>query len=311
MITVNPGISGPADYFLVQVRAETNGILDSLSSVTGKTWDPEKDGLIITTTLNLPLQKYAIQAFRDHLSRMQKRLDEQYGSPSGKKSLEQIAAKELERLNLTRQANEIGFQEVFDWNGNYADSITVVDSLKKALTTLHAGLIAMEPVSGKIEAWVGGIDFKTQPFDQILARRQLASVFKPVLYAEALEEGMEPCQYLDNDSVTLSGFEDWSPENYDHSFGGKYSLSGALAQSMNIPTFSLFLEIGFEKLDTMWRKMGFSYKLDNTPSLAMGTAEASIREVAVAYASFANGGYRSNPSHHFINKNSCRRSDLH
>ncbi len=289
------GKSGPADYFLVQVREETSRILDSLGSATGNKWDPEKDGLIITTTLNLTLQNYAIQALQNHLSRMQKKLDEQYKSAPGKRSLEQITAKELERLNLTSQSNEIRFQEIFDWNGNYVDSITVADSLRKALTILHAGLLAIDPAAGGIKAWVGGIDFKTQPYDQILARRQLASVFKPVLYAEALEEGMEPCQYLDNDSIKLSGFEDWSPENYDHSFGGKYSLSGALAQSMNIPTFSLFLQIGFEKIDSMWRKMGFSFKLDNTPSLAMGTAEASIKEVAIAYASFANGGYRITP----------------
>ncbi len=289
------GVSGPADYFLVQVREETNRILDSLNSVTDKKWDPEKDGLTITTTLNLPLQNYANQAFREHLSGMQKKLNEQYRNPVWKRSLEQITVKELERLNVTSKANEIRFQEIFDWEGSYADSITVADSMKKAMTILHAGLLAINPVKGAIKAWVGGIDFKTQPYDQILATRQLASVFKPVLYAEALEEGMEPCQYLDNDSVTLSGFEDWSPENYDHSFGGKYSLSGALAQSMNIPTFSLFLEIGFEKLDTMWKKMGFSFKISNTPSLAMGTAEASIREVAVAYASFANGGFRVKP----------------
>jgi penicillin-binding protein 1A len=152
-------------------------------------------------------------------------------------------------------------------------------------------MLAIDPLTGGIKAWVGGIDFKTQPYDQILARRQLASVFKPVLYAAALEDGMEPCQYLDNDSITLSGVENWSPENYDHSYGGKYSLAGALAQSMNIPTYSLFLKIGFEKVDSMWKRMGFSFSLDNTPSLALGTAEASIKEVAVAYSSFANGGY--------------------
>jgi penicillin-binding protein 1A len=149
----------------------------------------------------------------------------------------------------------------------------------------------MDPQTGAVRAWVGGIDFNTQQYDQILARRQLGSVFKPVLYAAALEEGMEPCQYLDNDSVVLSGFEDWSPENFDHSYGGKYSLAGALAQSMNIPTFSLFMKIGFEKLDSLWTEMGFSFPLNNTPSLALGTAEASIREIAVAYSSFANGGY--------------------
>ena len=287
---------GIADYFLVQVRNETEEILRKyLSSPEGRKWDLEKDGLIITTTLNLSLQNYAIRSFREHLSGMQKRLNEQYQTTSGKRILEQVTGREMKRLDLEGRAGEIRFQEIFDWNGTYTDSITVADSLKRSLTILHAGLMAMDPVAGGIKAWVGGIDFKTQPYDQILARRQLASVFKPVIYTAALEDGFEPCHYLDNDSITLSGFDDWSPENFDHSFGGKYSLSGALTHSMNIPTFSLFLEIGFEKVNSMWNDMGFSFTLDNTPSLSMGTAEANIKEVAVAYSSFANGGYRIRP----------------
>jgi penicillin-binding protein 1A len=289
------GSSGPADYFLVQVRNETEEILREVNSGSVKEWDAERDGLIITTTLNLSLQDYANQSFRTHLSVMQKRLDEQYVNPAGKRTLEQIAGTELKRLNLTGHSEEIRYQEIFDWKGTYADSISVNDSIRRALTLLHAGLLAMDPETGGIKAWVGGIDFKTQPYDQILARRQLASVFKPVLYTVALEEGMAPCHYLNNDSITQSGIEDWSPENFDHSFGGKYSLAGALARSINIPTFSLYQEIGFEKVDSMWKKMGFSYRLDNTPSLPMGTAEASIKEVAVAYSSFANGGFRISP----------------
>jgi penicillin-binding protein 1A len=285
------GPGGEADYFLVQVKSELKNILQDINSTMGKKWEPDKDGLIITTTLNLSLQKCVNQSFRYHLPGMQKKLNDQYMSLSGRRTLEQITLRELDRLNLTRRADEIKLQEIFDWKGAYSDSITVADSLKRALTILHAGMLAIDPLTGGIKAWVGGIDFKTQPYDQILARRQLASVFKPVLYAAALEDGMEPCQYLDNDSITLSGVENWSPENYDHSYGGKYSLAGALAQSMNIPTYSLFLKIGFEKVDSMWKRMGFSFSLDNTPSLALGTAEASIKEVAVAYSSFANGGY--------------------
>lgn len=291
----NPETAGPADYFLVQVKKEIQGILNNVYNKTGKRWNPEKDGLIISSTLNLKLQKYGTEAFSEHLPGMQKKLSEQYINPAGRNILEQIKRKELARLNFSGRAGEKRYQEIFDWKGNYNDTITVGDSLEKALTLLHAGMLAMDPVTGEIKAWIGGIDFKTQPYDQIMARRQLASVFKPVLYTVALEEGMEPCQYLDNDSVRLSDFEDWSPENYDHSYGGKYSLSGALAQSMNIPTFSLFLEIGFAKVDSMWKKMGFSYDLVNAPSLALGTAEASIKEVAVAYSAFANGGYHIEP----------------
>jgi penicillin-binding protein 1A len=208
----------------------------------------------------MPLQLAAGEAFSAHLSRMQKRLDEQYSTSSGRRALKEIP-----------------------------------DSLRKMMTTLHAGLLAIDPFTGAVMAWAGGIDFKTQPYDQIMARRQLASVFKPFIFAAALEDGIEPCRYLDNDSVTLSGFNNWSPENYNHSYGGKYSLAGALAQSMNIPTFSLFLMIGFNKVDRLWREMGFTYPLDDMPSLAMGTAEANILEVALAYASFANGGEKISP----------------
>ncbi|TFG40657.1 MAG: hypothetical protein E4H43_05380, partial [Bacteroidia bacterium] len=159
-----------------------------------------KGGLIITTTLNYSLQSYAVQSFREHLPGMQKRLNEQFQGASGKRVLEQVAGREMTRLDLEKRAGERRSQEIFDWNGTHTDSITVADSLKRSLTILHAGLMAMDPVEGGIKAWVGGIDFKTQPYDQILARRQLASVFKPVIYTAALEDGFEPCRYLDNDS---------------------------------------------------------------------------------------------------------------
>jgi penicillin-binding protein 1A len=292
---INIESEGRADYFLVQVKNDAEKILQNISSVTGKYWDIEKDGLVITTTLNLPLQILANESFSEHLSVMQKKLSDQYNNPSGRKLLGDITESILQEQNLIKRADDFKLHTIFDWNGSYADSISVRDSIKQALTILHAGLLAMDPMTGAVMTWVGGIDFKTQPYDQILARRQLASVFKPILYAVALEEGMEPCQYLDNDSITLSGFEDWSPENFDHSYGGKYSLAGALAHSMNIPTFSLFLKVGFNKLDSLWTNMGFSFNLNNTPALALGTAEASIMEIAVAYSSFANGGYKVDP----------------
>lgn len=286
---------GPADYFLYQVKNEAKQILQKIYSETGKEWNIEEDGLIITTTLNLTLQNYANRSFHDHLSIMQKRLNSQYQSTSGKKIIGDLAAKELKRLDLTDRATEVSYQKIFDWNGSVTDSISVIDSLRNTVKLLQAGLLAIDPVTGAVKTWVGGIDFKTQPYDQILARRQLASTFKPILYSVALEDGMNPCEYLDNDSIILSGIEDWSPENFDHSHGGKYSLAGALIKSMNIPTFNLFLKVGFDNLDSLWKRMGFSFTLDNTPSLAMGTAEASIREVAIAFSSFANGGYKITP----------------
>jgi penicillin-binding protein 1A len=286
---------GPADYFLVHVKNEADKILKDIEAGTGKRWNIGEDGLIITTSLNLTLQQYALESFREHLSVMQKKLWDQYKSQSGKKLISQIAAQELKSNHMEGRANEINIRQIFDWNGSRSDSVSVTDSLKQALLILHAGLLAIDPQSGYVKAWIGGIDFKSQQYDQIFARRQLASTFKPVLYAEAFELGFEPCQYLDNDSVAPTGVDLWSPVNYDHTNGGKYSLAGALAHSMNIPTYNLFLNVGFESLDSMWRNLGFSFDLVNTPSLALGTAEGSIMETALAYSAFANGGYRIEP----------------
>lgn len=287
---------GPADYFVMRIRNEALQTLQDIESETGKRWNIEEDGLIITTTLNLTLQKYALQSFREHLQVMQKRLHDQYKTVAGKKTVRLLADQELKNMNLTGRAKETNVRRIFDWEGPYSDTISVIDSLKQALLILHAGLLAIDPGTGAIKAWVGGIDFKSQPYDQIYARRQMASSFKPILYANAFEQGMDPCLYLDNDSITIPGSEnDWIPENYDHTYGGKYTLVGALIFSMNVPTVNLFLSMRFDKLDSLWKRMGFSYPIDSVPSLALGTAEASIMEEAVAYSSFANGGYRIYP----------------
>lgn len=252
---------GPADYFLVRVGIDAKHILEDIYRTTGKEWNLEEDGLVIKTTLDLKLQRFALEAYQEHLSVMQEKLRDQYRSPSG--------AKRLHEIN---------------------DSLNLSDVL------LHAGLLALDPKTGEIKAWVGGINFQTNPYDQIMARRQLASAFKPIIYTAALEKDFRPCEYLDNKPIEISGFEDWSPRNYDNSTGGKYSMAAALAFSMNVPTVNLFLEIGFERLDELWKKMGFSFHLNNSPSVALGTAEASVLELAVAYASFANGGFRVKPA---------------
>ncbi len=291
----NPESEGIADYFLVRVKKEASQILREISSSTGRRWNLETDGLIINTTMSYPLQAFAISSFREHLSKMQKELSEQYNNASGREIINGFTDKILRAENLADRAEKRRMQTIFSWEGPRTDSITVRDSIRQSLTLLHAGLIALDPNTGAVRAWVGGIDFSTQEYDQILARRQTGSVFKPVIYAAALEEGIDPCDYLDNDSITLPEYKDWTPENFDHSYGGRYSVAGALAHSMNIPTFRLFLKVGFNRIDSLWNALGFSFPLKNTPSLALGTAEASILETALAYSAFANGGYTITP----------------
>jgi penicillin-binding protein 1A len=283
---------GPANYFLVQVRKELEEILKTIPNGTEINY--KTDGLKVTTTVDYQLQNFSLQAFSHHLSEMQKKLRKQYSSGASARSLSALVEKEL------RKQTEIGEgvkrnREVFSWEGSYADSISEKEYQKLLLTTLQAGMIGLNPLNGEVLAWVGGIDFRTQPYDQILARRQLASTFKPILYAAALENGMSPCDYVSNSPKVFTDFDDWKPSNYDYSEGGMYSLCGALKKSMNIPSVDVFMHVGFEEVDYLWRKLGFSFPLENSPSLALGTGEASVYELAIAYAAFANGGFLIEP----------------
>lgn len=286
---------GPANYFLVQIKKEASAILKDLNRDSDSKYDLKKSGLIIKTTLDYNLQKYALRAYKSHLSKMQQRLDKQYRKGTYRKELDLMVEQELKKLNLRRNVDERKMREMFDWKGFYSDSISIRDSLARNLTLLHAGFIAINPKNGEVKAWIGGIDFRTQPYDQIFAQRQTASAFKPFLYAAAIEQGARPCQYLDNDELVLSDFDHWQPQNYDLSTGGKYSMSAALARSMNIPTVNLFFQQDFSLLQESWEALGFSQELKNKPSVALGTTNASLYEMALAYGAFANSGKRIKP----------------
>lgn len=291
----NLSSEGVANYFLVQVKKEAKEILRNINRNRDTLFDLNKSGLLIETTLSYDLQEYALMSFKSHLSRMQKRMNDQYKSGYFRSSLQKLVKKRLTELTLTKEADIKKNREMFSWNGFYMDSISIRDSIMHSLTTLHAGLLALDPRTGAIKSWVGGIDFRTQPYDQIFAQRQTASAFKPILYATALQMGAWPCQYLENDPLVFTDFENWQPQNYDHSTGGKYSIAASLAKSMNIPTVNLFMKVPFSGLENTWKNLGFSQHLVRKPSTALGTATASLYEMAIAYAGFANGGYKVTP----------------
>lgn len=291
----NLNSEGPANYFLVRIRQEAEKILEKVNRKTDTVYDIKKSGLVIHTTLDYRLQQYALAAFKSHLGKMQQLLDRQYAGGTDKKLLSVLVEKELERLGLEEVADVKKRREVFTWKGFKPDSISVRDSIASNLTLLHAGLLAMNPQNGFVKAWVGGIDYRTQPYDQIFAQRQTASAFKPILYASAIEQGALPCQYLDNEPIVLEDFENWQPQNYDRTSGGKFSLAGALSKSMNIPTVNLFFQQDFGSLNNTWQALGFTQGLVDKPSTALGTATASVYEMAIAYSAFANQGNKVEP----------------
>lgn len=281
---------GPANYFLSYVKKQAKRIIATINDTSDLQIDLETDGLTIKTTLNYNLQKQANAAFKEHLSIVQKHLRAQYKKGKYKQELNKISKRILKKKKLK---NEIKNRDQFSWKGFYTDSISTLDSIKYALTQLHGGFLTMEPTSGAIRSWVGGINFASYPYDQVRAKRQLASTFKPLLYAAAVEGGRRPCDYISNDEIKLTDYENWSPSNYDHSSGGKYSIAAALSKSKNIPAVRTYFETGFEKVNRLWTNMGFSSKIEDQPSLALGTATGSVLELAAAYSSFVNEGRKT------------------
>jgi penicillin-binding protein 1A len=123
---------------------------------------------------------------------------------------------------------------LFTWNGLKDTTITRLDSLKHYLKLLNVGFIALEPQTGALKAWVGGIDFRFLNSIILQHPRQTGSVFKPFVYLAALESGISPDKYYPNQQIVYEEYQNWSPQNSHNDYGGYYSMKGALAKSLNI-----------------------------------------------------------------------------
>ncbi|NLR90904.1 transglycosylase domain-containing protein [Flammeovirga agarivorans] len=285
---VNDGI---ADYYLHQVKKHAQEKLNAYNEAHNTNYDIESDGLLIETTLNIELQQYVLNAFKKHLSRMQQLLNKQYDLAKYKRSLSLRVDAVFEKLN---RPNDKYMQEYFDWDEKKAEELSVKDSIRKEMLLLHAGFMAMDTKTGEVKAYVGGIDFNSHPYDQITAKRQLASTFKPILYATAIEDGTKPCKYLKNE-YEVENEDDWKPANYSKTEGGMYSVAASLAKSLNIPTVNLYKQTSFDDLQNIWQNLGFSTEIKDFPSTALGTMDASVYELCKAYAAFANHGKTVQP----------------
>ncbi|MEX2601395.1 MAG: transglycosylase domain-containing protein [Balneolaceae bacterium] len=298
-----------APYFQEQVKRKAEQILDSLEIKSGRNYDIYSDGLVIETTLNPTLQRAAEQAVASHLKQLQELLDRQrekdpFFGDEDETVLQLWRTTEHYRSLVSDglpapAIRQILYEPVpthlFTWNGPEVREVSPYDSLKHYLSFLNAGFLAMDPGTGDILAWSGGINHPDFQFDHVSARRQTGSAFKPIVYATALEQGYQPCSYYRNQLTMYTDFEEWTPRNVNDEYGGYYSLQGALSQSVNTVTIDLMMETGIDPVRQMSEAMGIRSSLPDTPSLALGTAEASLLELAGSYALFANRGYRVEP----------------
>ncbi|WP_053093808.1 penicillin-binding protein 1A [Rufibacter radiotolerans] len=301
--------SGLATYFREHLRGELTKWAAQQENREGEPYNLYNDGLKIYTTIDSRLQRHAEQALKQRMFALQLDFDKHWGKSSPLAGQPDIlkAAKErslrykrhkaagLSDKEIDKIFNTPRPMEIFRWRGAVSRTMSPMDSLRHYLRYLNAGFVAMEPRSGYVRAWVGGINHNFFQYDHVRSRRQVGSTFKPLVFAAALDRGIAPCSYFPNDRVVFHEYENWSPKNSDDQYGGAYSMQGALAQSVNVVAVNVAMQVGIPKIVQLAKNMGITGDLPTTPSLALGTADASLLEMVAAYGTLANGGYQVKP----------------
>lgn len=190
---------------------------------------------------------------------------------------------------------------VFSWKGKIDTVMSPNDSIKYYKSFLQAGLLSLDPHTGHIKAWVGGINHEYFSFDHVLqSKRQVGSTFKPFVYALALEAGLPACHMVPNIQYTFKAEEyglpkDWTPQNSDGDYGYEVSLKYGLANSMNTITAWVMKRFTPQAAVNYAHKVGITSHIDPVPSLALGVADLSLYEMVSAYSTFANMGTHIEP----------------
>lgn len=285
----NISLSSPAGYFVYQVKMKALKLLEELRINTGKEYSLNKDGLRVYTTLDMKIQVMADSAVKTHMKQMQKLLEKELDSRKFKKQWYDKQRSQSATFEQDKQKRDM---EVFEWDGFKSKNISTLDSLWHYYSMLNAAVLVTNPKNGAVISWIGGNNFRTLPFDMVKSHRQIASAFKPFVYATALKSGVEPCEYLENEVKSYPQYEGWEPKNADHTStpDSSVALWYALAHSMNLPTIDLFFRTGSENIINTCNKLDFPNIVDDAPSIAIGTLDLSLFEIVRAYGAFANQG---------------------
>ena len=300
---------GIAPYFREHVRQLATKLLKDIKRPDGSSPNLYTDGLKIYTTLNAQMQIYLEKAVQEHLSQLQQLFDKQWQGKEPWKLDPKLATLQIEQSKAYQDLVGKGLtkneaiaamrtpreSEIFTWNGIQDTLISPLDSLLHHFKTLQTGALVMNAKSGDVLAWVGGVNFKYFQYDHVMAKRQTGSTIKPIVYASALEKGIEPCDFFENDSVVYTDYDSWTPQNSSEPYGGFYSVKGALANSINTISVKLLLQAGIDSTIELANRMGISSTLPNVPSMALGTGEVSLYDMVKSYAVFVNQGRTIEP----------------
>jgi len=280
-------------YFVYQVKKRATNIIDKINKTDDNPYNIDKDGLRIYTTLDIDLQTIANASANKQIKKMQALLDKQLKYRNFKSRWLKNDHKNIANDDRWKEVDK---REVFTTEGMETLEISKIDSLWHYYKMLNASVLAINPKNASVLVWRGGNNFRYLPYDLVMAKRQMASTIKPFIYAAALENGSTPCDYLDNYQKEYEGYEDWKPENYDHSSDEDIQVAMwyALSHSMNLPTVDMYFNTGHKNVADLCRRVGLDAPFEETPAMALGTIDASLYEIVKAYSTFANDGYLPN-----------------
>ncbi|MBT1701776.1 penicillin-binding protein 1A [Chryseosolibacter indicus] len=294
---------GLAPYFRAYIQRELLQWCKENKKKDGTPYNLYKDGLKIYTTIDSRMQAYAESAVQVQMKALQAKFKGQISRKhidgiaksvlKNSKQFQLLKNEGLSEKQIMDKLNKPVKTKIFTWEGEKEATISTFDSIKHHLQFLQAGLIAMEPHTGDVKVWVGGINHQYFKYDHVResTKRQVGSTFKPILYAAALEKGIGPCSYISARKTVYTNMDDWSPENTsDETYEMKYSMEGGLAGSVNTVSVKLLEKTGINNAIVTARKMGINSDLPAVPSIALGTPSISVMEMVGAYSVLANGG---------------------
>lgn len=315
--------AGLAPYFREEVRKQLIKWTRQ-ENEKGHNLNIYTSGLKIYTTLNYKMQKLAEEVMVKHMTGLQQSFEKSYGTDAPWLKNKNLIDKIVKRSEVFRKLKKQGIEEsqILDslrnntrkitfssWAGDFEREASTIDSIKYYAKILNTGTMSMDPKTGAVFTWIGGVNFKHFKYDHISqSKRQVGSTFKPIVYTAALENGIAPCTYFSAQEIAYKNLEGWSPSN-----SGKknetylnYSMEQGLSNSVNTIAVKVLEKTGIQNVLEQAKKMGIAEKLPRLPSLALGTGEIKMTEMAKAYTSYLNDGKTIEP---FLIKSIANQND--
>ncbi|WP_203257406.1 penicillin-binding protein 1A [Hyunsoonleella ulvae] len=321
---------GIATYFRGYLATFMKDWIKKNPKPDGTKWSLYNDGLTIYTTIDSRMQQYAEDAVQQHMPRLQaeffaqntpKRnptapfleLDNKEIKDLMNRSMRQSERWRHMKYDLKKSNEEIiaSFQKpvamsVFAWKDGKPSEIDTImkpiDSMRYYKSFLRTGMMSMDPRTGHVKAWVGGMDYKHFQYDMVKqGKRQIGSTFKPFVYTSAIDQlHFSPCDEFPDTPFCIEANkygnpEEWCPKNSNHNYGGNRSLKNALANSVNTVTARLIDKVGPQTVADLAVKLGVESEIPPVPSIALGTPDVSVYEMVGAYSAFANKGVYTKP----------------